>query len=72
MVTSRNHVSEPPTLSALGLTKRESVQAQMLAKLPEPIFQPENEAGRLFRACLLMGLWGFWGNYGLLVRQHAR
>ena len=33
VVTTRNH-GDPPTLSALGLTKRESAEAQMLAELP--------------------------------------
>lgn len=29
----------PPTLSELGLTKRESAEAQMLASMPEAIFE---------------------------------
>ena len=36
-VTPRNH-NAPPTLAALGLTKRESAQAQKLAALPEETF----------------------------------
>jgi hypothetical protein len=39
----RGHYTElrdsAPTLAALGLTKRESAQAQMLAKLPAPVFE---------------------------------
>lgn len=39
VVTSCNRVSEPPTLSALGLTKRESAEAQRLATLPPDVFE---------------------------------
>ncbi|MCX5653384.1 MAG: hypothetical protein NTY65_01865 [Planctomycetota bacterium] len=41
--SSRGHYMQPrdntPTLSALGISKRESAEAQKLADLPEPEFQ---------------------------------
>ena len=41
---SQRVTSEIPTLSDLGISKRESSEAQFLAKLPEPAFQKLAEA----------------------------
>jgi len=38
VVTSGNHGDKPPTLEELGVTKRESAEAQMLAALPDATF----------------------------------
>lgn len=39
----RSHdVTDPPTLSSLGLTKRESAEAQMLASIPREEFEEVN------------------------------
>ena len=38
VVTTRNH-GDTPTLAALGLSKRESAEAQMLAELPAEDFE---------------------------------
>jgi len=48
VVTTRNH-GDPPTLATLGITKRESAEAQMLAELSENEFM-DVKAGKKTKA----------------------